>query len=191
MTGASRRFCIVAQSLDHARQLWAYRKTIGELLGRLAPHAALDVGLPMIAMDRFVTTMREALTSRFPDQTHLFFGHLGDGNLHLLSGPYAEAGAMQELERLLYERVRAATGCISAEHGVGVVKQEFLHLSRSPEEIDLMLKLKALLDRSGILNGARVVSELAHGSSTKDTSVCCTAAIGRSAAMRRKAAPGR
>jgi FAD/FMN-containing dehydrogenase len=109
---------IVAQSLDHSRQLWAYRETIGELLGRLAPHAAFDVGLPMIAMDRFVTTMTEALTSRFPDQTHLFFGHLGDGNLHLLSGPYAEAG----VERLVYEEVRAADGCISAEHGIGVVK---------------------------------------------------------------------
>jgi len=156
---------IVAQSLDHSRQLWAYRETIGELLGRLAPHAAFDVGLPLIAMDRFVTTMREALTSRFPDQTHLFFGHLGDGNLHLLSGPYAEAGAMQEVERLLYEGVRAADGCISAEHGIGVVKQEFLHLSRSPEEVDLMLKLKALLDPCGILNGGRVVSELAFQSS--------------------------
>ncbi|MGF6771921.1 FAD/FMN-containing dehydrogenase [Paraburkholderia sp. GAS199] len=150
---------IVAQSLDHSRQLWAYRETVGELLGRLKPHAAFDVGLPMIAMDRFVTSVKKTLTSRFPAQTHLFFGHLGDGNLHLLSGPYADPAAMHEVEQLVYEAVQAAGGCISAEHGIGVVKQEFLHLSRSPQETDLMRKLKALLDPCGILNGGRVVGE--------------------------------
>ncbi|MFM0091820.1 FAD-binding oxidoreductase [Paraburkholderia sediminicola] len=143
----------------------AATRLLKELRRRLPALSSFDVGLPMIAMGRFVTTMKEALTSRFPDQTHLFFGHLGDGNLHLLSGPYAEAGAMHEVERLVYEEVRAASGCISAEHGIGVVKREFLHLSRSPAETDLMLKLKALLDPCGILNGARVVSEPAVESS--------------------------
>lgn len=149
---------IVAQSLDHARQLWAYRETVGELLGRLKPHAAFDVGLPMIAMDRFVTTMKAALQERFPQQTHLFFGHLGDGNLHLLSGPYADAAALYEVEKIVYAQVQACDGCISAEHGIGVVKQDFLPLSRSSAEIELMRKLKALLDPSGILNDARVIA---------------------------------
>jgi FAD/FMN-containing dehydrogenase len=157
---------IVAQSLDHARQLWAYRETVGELLGRLKPHAAFDVGLPLIAMDRFVTTMKTTLTSRFPQQQHLFFGHLGDGNLHLLSGPYADAAAMHEVEQRVYEEVQRAGGCISAEHGIGVVKQEFLHLSQSAAETDLMRKLKAVLDPCGILNGARVIASdsASHGS---------------------------
>ncbi|MEZ2311700.1 FAD-binding oxidoreductase [Paraburkholderia sp. RCC_158] len=160
---------IVAHSLDHGRQLWAYRETVGELLGRLKPHAAFDVGLPMIVMDHFVATMKTRLTSRFPGQTHLFFGHLGDGNLHLLSGPYADTAALHEVEQLVYEEVRTAGGCISAEHGIGVVKQEFLHLSRSAAETDLMLKLKALLDPCGILNGARVVSESAVESSARNS----------------------
>jgi FAD/FMN-containing dehydrogenase len=160
---------IVAQSIDDARQIWAYRETVGELLGRLKPHAAFDVGLPMIAMDRFVTTMKTTLTSRFPHQTHLFFGHLGDGNLHLLSGPYTGATAMHEVEQLVYEEVRHAGGCISAEHGIGVVKQEFLHLSRSPEETDLMRKLKALLDPRGILNGGRLIGGPAAESTAKNS----------------------
>ncbi|WP_406869849.1 FAD-binding oxidoreductase [Paraburkholderia fungorum] len=160
---------IVAQSLDDAQRIWAYRETVGELLGRLKPHAAFDVGLPMIAMDRFVTTMKTTLTSRFPHQTHLFFGHLGDGNLHLLSGPYADATAMHEVEQLAYEEVRRAGGCISAEHGIGVVKQEFLHLSRSPEETDLMRKLKTLLDPREILNGGRLISEPVGESTSKNS----------------------
>jgi FAD/FMN-containing dehydrogenase len=159
---------IVAQSLDHSRQLWAYRETVGELLGHLKPHAAFAVGLPIVAIERFVTTIKKTLTSRFPDQTQLFFGHLGDGNLHLLSGPYADTAATHEVEQLVYEEVRAASGCISAEHGIGVVKQEFLHLSRSPQETGLMLKLKALLDPCGILNGARLVSEPAVEASARN-----------------------
>ncbi|WP_345816118.1 FAD-binding oxidoreductase [Paraburkholderia sp. PREW-6R] len=150
---------IVAQSIEHARQLWAYRETVGELLSHLKPHAAFDVGLPMIETDRFVTAMKEILSARFPQQTHLFFGHLGDGNLHLLSGPYADAAAMHEVERIVYEGVQAAGGCISAEHGIGVVKQEFLHLSRSSAETELMRKLKGLLDPCGILNDSRVIRE--------------------------------
>ncbi|PQV54614.1 FAD/FMN-containing dehydrogenase [Paraburkholderia sp. BL21I4N1] len=161
---------IVAQSLDHARQLWAYRETVGELLSRLKPHAAFDVGLPMIEMDGFVTAIKQALTSRFPEQTHLFFGHLGDGNLHLLSGPYANAADMHKVETLVYEQVQKANGCISAEHGIGVVKQEFLHLSRSTAETDLMRKLKTLLDPCGILNDARVIApDNSHGGAQSTT----------------------
>jgi FAD/FMN-containing dehydrogenase len=104
------------------------------------------------------------LAARFPQQTHLFFGHLGDGNLHLLSGPYPEYGDLHEVERIVYEGVQAAGGCISAEHGIGVVKQEFLHLSRSNAETELMRKLKGLLDPCGILNDSRVIAGIElHG----------------------------
>lgn len=77
--------------------------------------------------------------------------------------------AMHEVEQLVYEEVRRAGGCISAEHGIGVVKQEFLHLSRSPEETDLMHKLKALLDPRGILNGGRLIGEPAAESTARNS----------------------
>lgn len=147
---------IIAQSIEHAKQLWAYRETVGELLSKLKPHAAFDIGIPMDRMDGFVETARIALSERFPQRTHLFFGHLGDGNLHLLSGPYADAGDLLKVEELIYAAVSEAQGCISAEHGIGVIKQPFLHYSRSATELDLMHKLKALLDPAGVLNVGRV-----------------------------------
>ncbi|MGF6413634.1 FAD-binding oxidoreductase [Paraburkholderia sp. MM5477-R1] len=149
---------IVAQSIDHSRQLWAYRETVGELLSKLKPHAAFDVGVPMDQMDRFVKSVRISLDEQFPDQTHLFFGHLGDGNLHVLSGPYASAEALHRVEEVAYTAVDTAGGCISAEHGIGVIKQPFLRLSRSDAELKLMKQLKALLDPAGILNANRVVA---------------------------------
>ena len=150
---------IVAQSLEHSRQLWQYREAIGELLSRLKPHAAFDVGIPVPAMGAFVDTVRAALKQRFPDQSHLFFGHIGDGNLHLLSGPYPAAAALHEVEAMVYAEVGNVKGSISAEHGIGVVKKDFLHVSRSAEELALMQKLKALLDPMRVLNAGRIIDD--------------------------------
>lgn len=152
---------IIAQTIEHAKQLWAYRETVGELLSKLKPHAAFDIGIPMDRMERFVDDARSSLSERFPQQTHLFFGHLGDGNLHLLSGPYADASNLLEVEELIYAAVSEAEGCISAEHGIGVIKEPFLHYSRSEPEIELMNKLEALLDPTGMLNAGRVFRQRA------------------------------
>ncbi|MBS0339909.1 MAG: FAD-binding oxidoreductase [Proteobacteria bacterium] len=148
---------IVAQSMDDARRLWAYRESIGELLGHLKPFAAFDVGIPMAAMDAFVESVGDELDRRFPNQRHLFFGHIGDGNLHVLSGPHMAPESLHEVERVVYAATGRAGGSISAEHGIGVVKKEFLHWSRSDEELALMRSLKALLDPQGILNAERVL----------------------------------
>lgn len=153
---------ILAQSMDDAQGIWAYRETVGELLSRMKPYAAFDVGIPTVRMDGFVSAVREALRQRFPQQRHLFFGHLGDGNLHVLSGPYADAGAaagagnLHQVEELVYRAVGDAGGCISAEHGIGTVKREFLGISRSDHELQLMRALKDLLDPSHVLNPDRV-----------------------------------
>ncbi|CAM2157804.1 FAD-binding oxidoreductase [Paraburkholderia tropica] len=147
---------VVAQSMDDAQRLWAYRETVGELLSHLKPHAAFDVGVPMASMDRFVDSTREALTQQFPRQRHLFFGHIGDGNLHVLSGPHDSTDDLHRVEDLVYRAVADVGGSISAEHGIGVVKRDFLHHSRSAGEIALMRELKKLLDPAGVLNPGRI-----------------------------------
>lgn len=147
---------IVAQSLEDARRLWAYRESVGELLARFRPLAAFDVGIPMPAMETFVREVRSELVQRFPAQRHLFFGHIGDGNLHVMSGPHASPGSLHDVESVVYAATARVGGSISAEHGIGVVKKEFLNHSRSPEEIALMRSLKALMDPAGILNAGRI-----------------------------------
>ncbi|MBV0881459.1 FAD-binding oxidoreductase [Noviherbaspirillum sp. L7-7A] len=147
---------IVAQSIEHAKQLWEYRESIGEMLARLKPHAAFDVGIPVAAMDGFVRSVQLILQQQFPQQSHLFFGHLGDGNLHLLSGPYPAPATLHQVEEIVYQAVGKVKGSISAEHGIGVIKKEFLHFSRSPEELALMRALKRLLDPNNVLNAGRI-----------------------------------
>lgn len=148
---------VVAQSIDEAGQLWAYRETVGELLSHMKPHAAFDVGIPVAEMEEFVRSTRLALTRHFPRQHHLFFGHIGDGNLHVLSGPHDTESDLQRVEDLVYSAVKDVGGSISAEHGIGVIKKDFLRNSRSEDEIALMQDLKRLLDPAGILNAGRIL----------------------------------
>lgn len=149
---------IVAQSIADAKRLWAYREAIGELLGTMKPRASFDVGIPISSMDAFAASVREKLTARYPQQRHLFFGHLGDGNLHVMTGPYVAHDDLENVEAIVYEEVSRFGGSISAEHGIGVVKKPFLQHTRSPEEIAVMRDLKALFDPLGILNPGRVIT---------------------------------
>jgi FAD/FMN-containing dehydrogenase len=148
---------IVAQSIEQAKQLWNYRESIGDMLSRLKPHAAFDVGIPVAEMDGFVRSVQKTLQQEFPQQSHLFFGHLGDGNLHLLSGPYPAPATLHEVEEIVYRAVGDVHGSISAEHGIGVIKKAFLHRSRSSPELALMGALKRLLDPENVLNVGRVI----------------------------------
>jgi FAD/FMN-containing dehydrogenase len=148
---------IIAQSIEQTKQLWAARESVGELLAATRPHAAFDVGVPMDEMERCVASLRARLLERFPEQRHLFFGHLGDGNLHVLTGPFADDAALLAVEVLVYEAVRDAGGCISAEHGIGVIKRPFIALTRSEPELDLMHKIKSMIDPASILNAGRVI----------------------------------
>lgn len=148
---------VVAQSLDHASRLWNYREAVGEILSFMKPFAAFDVGIPTTGMAKFVDSVQQELESHFPEQRHLFFGHLGDGNLHVLSGPHENANKLHEVESLVYAAVSRAGGSISAEHGIGVVKKEFLGFTRTEEEIGVMRDLKSLFDPMGILNSGRIL----------------------------------
>ena len=112
--------------------------------------------MDIAAMPRFLEAFDRALAAELPASLNLVFGHLGDNNLHLFvtTGDEAENDRVVELA---YGLVGGCGGSISAEHGVGSLKRDFLHHSRTPQEIDLMARLKRALDPRGILNPGRVI----------------------------------
>jgi FAD/FMN-containing dehydrogenase len=117
------------------------------------PHK-LDVGVPLDALAPFCDAVRAAMPA---GARTILFGHLGDGNVHVnVLGPDPADHAVDEaVLRLVAEH----GGTISAEHGVGVAKARWLHLTRSPGEIAAMRAIKAALDPSGLLNPGAVLSE--------------------------------
>jgi FAD/FMN-containing dehydrogenase len=78
----------------------------------------------------------------------------------VLSGPHDSPTSLHEVEKVVCAATGRAGGSISAEHGIGVVKKDFLHFSRSREELDLMRTIKSMLDPRGILNVGRVFPQV-------------------------------
>lgn len=148
---------VIASSIEQAAGLWGFREGIAELLAHLKPCVAFDVSVTLVKMNDLVEELQSDLEARFPRSAHLFFGHLGDGNLHLISGPYARPEDKEAVERLVYARVGRYRGSISAEHGVGRLKKAYLPMSRTAEELALMARLRNCLDPQGILNRGRVL----------------------------------
>ncbi len=146
---------VIAQSSQQAAQLWAMRDDVETLIHTLHPVAVFDVSLPIREMESYVQDIEDALDERLPGARLIAFGHLGDGNIHLGIGPAPDKHAV---ETLVYERLGAVNGSISAEHGIGLEKREFLPHSRTAAEIALMKTLKTALDPKHLLNPGKVIN---------------------------------
>ena len=148
----------IAQSQAEAAAIWALRDDVGQVMRHGRPFA-YDISLPIESMPRYLDAVRPAIAGRFPNHRTWVFGHLGDGNLHLVSfvgddSPQARVDA----DAIVYRPLEALGGSVSAEHGIGFEKKDWLGISRSPQEIDLMRSLKHCLDPLGILNPGRIFS---------------------------------
>ena len=146
----------IAQSERERETFWKIRDAIGEIKAELQPIAAFDISVPIRDIPAFLDTIGTELERRFRGITVLVFGHVGDNNLHV----DATTGRREDLAgiaEIVYRAASALGGSIAAEHGVGVARRRYLHLSRAPAEIDLMRRLKTALDPQNILNPGRVI----------------------------------
>ncbi|SAI28760.1 oxidoreductase [Bordetella ansorpii] len=148
--------CAIASSLSDTQKFWRLRECIPELMSALKPTVNFDCGLPWAEIAGFVQEIEARLTQRYPDATHLFLGHLGDNNIHVMTGPHAPS-EWEAVEELVYDALRGRQGTISAEHGIGFVKKPFLSYTRSEGELALLRRLKHALDPNGTLNPGRVL----------------------------------
>lgn len=148
----------VAQSLADIQAFWGTRDACAEFGQTLGPHISFDIGLPVAEMDRYARACRARLDKEFPGNRALFYGHIGDGNMHIVVAvPGANPQPAHAIEHSVYDVVRSFGGTISAEHGIGLSKKEFLPYTRSPEELALMRRIKQAIDPEGLLNPGKVV----------------------------------
>jgi FAD/FMN-containing dehydrogenase len=150
------RDAVIAQSMADARALWAVRECTAEFPVKMDP-INFDISLPIGEIGRFVDRCRAALDRQWPDNQSYFFGHIGDSNLHLtVDGHSVPDVEHRAVYAFVYEMLGPLHGSVSAEHGIGSLKREFLPISRSPEELAAMAAIRQALDPHGILNPGKL-----------------------------------
>jgi FAD/FMN-containing dehydrogenase len=146
---------VLAKSKAEAGKIWALRDDVAQMM-RNYPIFTFDVSLRIADMEEYVGEVRQRLHARWPAATLVVFGHLGDGNLHLVAG-VGDSGAKHEVEEIVYGGLGTRNGSVSAEHGIGLQKRAWLGHSRSAAEISVMRAMKTALDPLGILNRGKVL----------------------------------
>jgi len=146
----------IAQDRTQVNDLWLIRESITSALKEDGEVYKYDVSLPLPQLYELVETMRERTEGL---AVHCCgYGHLGDGNLHLnITSKEYDEDLLAIIEPYVYDFTAGVGGSISAEHGLGLMKVNHIHYSKSPEAVAVMRQIKSALDPKGILNPYKTV----------------------------------
>ncbi|MGE0800843.1 MAG: FAD-binding oxidoreductase [Lautropia sp.] len=147
---------VVATSQREIQELWAVRDAVSEAVLALDPFLSYDVSMPQSSMDDFGRAVIGAIATQFPSARTGVFGHIGDGNIHIVTDGGGRDTPRHRVDSIVYDATRAVRGSVSAEHGIGFQKRQWLGNTRTPQEIAVMRQLKHCLDPKGILSPGRI-----------------------------------
>ena len=139
-------------------ECWKIREDVAALEQHAPHNQHFDISIPIdqigTIINKIITQLQtiDGVLGFYP------FGHVADGNMHLIVGKQNDSQKLtQQINEVVYQPLAAVKGSISAEHGIGLDKKPYLHLSRSQDEINIMKGLKQLFDSKNILNPGRIV----------------------------------
>jgi FAD/FMN-containing dehydrogenase len=153
---------VMSQSLAQAASLWRLREDISETISRWTPYKN-DISTTVSKVPSLLAEVETLVSANYPDFEVIWFGHIGDGNVHLnILKP--DAMSIDEFQTRcgavsqdVFAAVARHGGSISAEHGVGLLKKPYLRYSRSEAEIELMRQIKRVFDPAGIMNPGKIL----------------------------------
>src|SRR5436190_4781497 len=153
----------ICESVEQAKAFWRIRELFGEMQGREGGSIKHDVSVPVANIPAFIEEGNAAARKLIPGCRPMPFGHVGDGNIHYNITQPVGADKAEYLKRwddmndTIYKIVLKYGGSVSAEHGVGIVKRDYLPKIKDPVAYELMKTLKRTLDPKGILNPGKVL----------------------------------
>jgi FAD/FMN-containing dehydrogenase len=153
---------VISQSDRQAAELWRYREGISESISHFPPYKN-DLSVTVSKVPEFLQRMDVLVRETCPDFEVVWYGHIGDGNLHMniLKPPGMELPAFEQRSHEISEKTYALTqsvgGSISAEHGIGLLKRPWLNRVRSAAEIEMMHGVKRVFDPAGIFNPGKLL----------------------------------
>lgn len=152
---------VVSQNPQQLANLWALREDISEATSVKKPYKN-DVSVRVSRVPQFLEEMSAILRTEHPDFEVVWFGHVGDGNLHINILKPDELSSEEfvrrckTVDKIMFDMIERLGGSISAEHGVGLTKKAFLHHTRSAPEIAFMKEIKKVFDPDLILNPGKI-----------------------------------
>jgi D-lactate dehydrogenase (cytochrome) len=153
----------IAQSEAQAKAFWKLRELISDAQALEGPNIKHDVSIPISRIPEFVRTTDAQIASAHPGVRTVTFGHVGDGNVHYnVSAPEGVAPELflkqtAAINLIVHDSVARFRGSISAEHGLGQSKRDEVRRYKTPLELDLMKRIKSVLDPHGIMNPGKVL----------------------------------
>ena len=148
----------ISQSETDCHHFWELRDDVEQVMHGGLP-VIFDISLPVAEMENYSAGLQNNLGAAIGEHKLYIFGHLGDGNLHVAVQvkPEDYLRLRPIVEQQVYAPLAAFQGSVSAEHGIGLEKKPYLHISRSDTELALMRNLKTALDPQGILNPGKIL----------------------------------
>jgi FAD/FMN-containing dehydrogenase len=155
---------VISQSATQAEDLWRLREDITESIAPYLPYKN-DISVQISNVSGFVADIDPLLAQQYPDFEVIWFGHIGDGNLHIsvlkpdLMSLDQFVAKCQAVNELLFSTLQQHGGSISAEHGVGLTKKPYLHYTREAAEVSYLRGLKKVFDPNGIMNPGKIFDD--------------------------------
>ncbi|MFK5733457.1 FAD-binding oxidoreductase [Pseudomonas urmiensis] len=152
---------VMSQSETQLKNLWKLREYISETISHWTPYKN-DISVTVSKVPAFLREIDAIVGQHYPDYEVVWYGHIGDGNLHLnILKPDDMSkddffASCAKVNKWVFEIVERYNGSISAEHGVGMTKRDYLGYSRSAHEIACMKAIKAVFDPNGIMNPGKI-----------------------------------
>lgn len=153
---------VISQSETQAANLWRLREDISETISEWTPYKN-DISVVVSKVPPFLRDIDEIVTREYPDFEIIWFGHIGDGNLHLNILKPDDLPKEEFFKRCakvstwVFEIVEKYQGSVSAEHGVGMTKKPYLEYTRSAAEIGYMKAVKQVFDPNNVINPGKLL----------------------------------
>jgi glycolate oxidase subunit GlcD len=152
---------LVSQTPQQAKEFWTYREQVAEAVAFAPPHKN-DISVNIASVPEFIEKVDAIYKEKYPEFDVVWFGHIGDGNVHVNILKPADwemdkfLNEVHKVDDILFQEIEKLKGSVSAEHGVGLVKKQALRFTRSKEEIELMKAVKKSFDPNSILNPGKI-----------------------------------
>ncbi len=153
---------VMSANETQAKELWRLREDISETLSAYTPYKN-DLAVRISKVPEYLEEVIQLINQHYQEFEVLWYGHIGDGNVHLnILKPHDMKTdtffkQCKQLNPLIFAITERMNGSVSAEHGVGLLKQDDIRYSRSPEELRVMTSLKSVLDPKGIMNPGKML----------------------------------